>query len=158
MKAMTTKYFFKNKCKKINFFPMKIVTIFVCTLSISTPLTVMAVSLVDSPSTVKIDVVESKTAYPTGIRVTTSKNSVTVTGRVKRKKHTSLRIRGHVDIDLVNSDGMIVEHMMTNLTATSMNIKHNRFSSFTAVLPLPPNTKYTVRVTHTTTELDHSKR
>ena len=124
-------------------------------LNLGIPLTVSAKNTTNSADTIIIDTVESKSGYPIDIRVKTHEKIVKVTGKVRRKKHTSLKIRGHVDVDLIDNKGNIIGHQIAKLSATSIKIKHNRFSRFEVTLPRPPINSYAVRVTHTKEKLNH---
>jgi len=143
----------KEKIIKRLFNRIRLPIIYVSILSVIPA--VMAKNISYSTDIIKIVTVESKSASPIDIRIKTNQKGVHVLGKVRRKKHTSLRIRGHVDVDLLSAEGVLMEHKTTSISATSTKIKHNRFSKFNVTLSLPSIRSYTVRVTHTKNMLDH---
>lgn len=104
----------------------------------------------------KIEKIDSNSGSPTDIHVKKTKDGVVVSGKIERKIHNKMKIRGHADVDILDEKGKIIEHTTSRLSSTSEKASRNRFSNFKASLSLPSTENFTVRITHAMSELDHN--
>ena len=123
---------------------------------LSVPIMATAHVSSDQSHGIKVEKIDSKTGTPKDIHIEKAGDEIKISGKIKRKSHNNMKIRGHADIDLLDDKGQIIEHATSRLSTTSVKASRNRFSNFTASLPMPSAAKFTVRIIHTTSELDHS--
>lgn len=108
-----------------------------------TPLTGFAHEAVDPLHSIPIETVDSRLAYPTEIHVAVTDQGVEVEGKIKRKGHKSMSLRGHVDVELLDSIGRVLESGTVRLSPRSGTTKHDHDRDFSVVLPLPEGQEYT---------------
>ena len=120
-----------------------------------TPLTGFAHEPVDPLHSIPIEMVDSRMAKPTGIHVQLMDQGVEVKGKLKRKGHKNISLRGHVDVELLNTAGQVIESEKLSISHRSGTAKHDHDRDFSIVLPLPEEKEYSVRVRHSTDNSDH---
>lgn len=116
-----------------------------------TPLTGFAHEPVDTLHATPIETVGSRLASPTEIHVQVTSQGVEVKGALKRsisRKRQSLR--GHVDIELLDVKGQVIELVTLPIRSRPGSAKHDHKRRFSAVLPLPETKEFSIRVRHST--------
>lgn len=132
----------------MNFYRIRIVTV-ALTLGVYLVLPVAhAHEPVDPAHAIAFETVDSRLAYPTEIHVQETEQGVEVKGKLKRKGHKNRMLRGHVDVELVDTDGQVLESKKVSFSPRSGSAKHDHTRDFSVVLPLPDVKEYSVRVSH----------
>ena len=124
---------------------------------IVTPMTVSAHEAVDPLHSTPVETVGSRLAYPTQIHVQVVDEGVEVKGKLKRKGHKSLSLRGHVDVELLDSIGRVLASEKLSISPRSGPAKHDHDRDFSLILPLPQEKEYSVRVRHSIGGHDHEQ-
>jgi len=113
-----------------------------------TPFTGFAHEPVDSMHAIPVETVDSSMARPSGVHVQVTDQGVEVKGKIKRKGHRNMTLRGHVDVELLDSIGRVLASETQALRTRSGSAKHDHDRDFSVVLPLPDVKEYSVRVSH----------
>ena len=103
---------------------------------------------VDPMHAIPVETLDSRLAIPTNIHVQITDQSVEVNGKIKRKGHKNMSLRGHVDVELVDSNGQVLESKKVSVSPRTGSSKHDHDRAFSAVLALPEAQEYSLRVTH----------
>jgi len=103
---------------------------------------------VDPAHAIPFETVDSRLAYPTEIHVQETEQGVEVKGKLKRKGHKNVSLRGHVDVKLLDALGRVLESETQPLRTRAGSAKHDHDRDFSVVLPLPDVKEYSVRVSH----------
>ncbi len=115
-----------------------------------TPLTGFAHEAVDTLHAIPVETVSSRLASPTEIHVQVTDQGVEVKGKLKRKGHKNQSLRGHVDVELLDTIGRIIERKKQVLRSGGGSAKYDHSRYFSVVLPLPKTKEFSVRVRHST--------
>lgn len=110
---------------------------------------------VDPMHAVPVVPVDSRMARPTGIHVQVTDQGVEVNGKIKRKGHNNMSLRGHVDVELIASNGQVLESKKVSMSMRSGSSKHDHDRDFSTMLALPEAQEYSVRVTHSVGGHEH---
>ena len=121
------------------------------------PMTVSAHESVDTLHSIPIETVGSRLAYPTETHVQVTDQGVEVKGKLKRKGHKNQSLRGHVDVELLDTIGNIVESKKQVVRSRGASAKHDHSRGFSVVLPLPETKEFSVRVRHRIGGDDHEQ-
>lgn len=111
-------------------------------------LTIIAKEPLDISASIPVETVGSRLAYPTNIHVRVTVQGVEVKGKLKRKRYTRRGIVGHVDVELLDPTGRILESELQSIPYRPGSAKYDRKRYFSAVLPTPETNQYSVRVKH----------
>ena len=103
---------------------------------------------VDHTHATPIEVAGTRLAYPTKVHVQETDAGLEVKGKLKRKGHNNKALRGHVDVELIGSEGQVLESRKISISARTGSSKHDHDRDFSVVLSLPETQEYSVRVTH----------
>ena len=121
------------------------------------PMTVSAHETVDTLHSTPVETVDSRLAYPTEIHVQVTDQGVGVKGKLKRKGHKNRSLRGHVDVELLDTVGRVLESKTQSVRVRAGSSKHDHDRDFSIVLPLPEAEEYSVRVRHSIGGDDHEQ-
>ena len=122
-----------------------------------TPLTGFAHEPADPMHGIPIEMVDSRLAKPTEIHVQVTDQGVEVKGKLKRKGHKNLSLRGHVDVELLDTVGRVLKSEKLSILHRSGQAKRDYGRDFSIVLPLPEEEEYSVRVRHNVGMDDHDQ-
>jgi hypothetical protein len=103
----------------------------------------------------EIETVASSSAYPTGIQVTPVANGLQIMGAVAHKLHQPRRIRGHVDVELVDASGQIVKRFTIPLKHQFSRTKRVHSVGFSVLIPDEVPNEYQIRIRHNIGNGDH---
>lgn len=117
-------------------------------LSINAQAKELIVPVNDLQETVKLETTDTRLAHPDRIQVNKLKNALQVTGVIKRKRHNNQQIRGHVDIELLSSNGKVIESKLIELKNKVGSAKHDHMRKFSATFSMPDSSDYHVAVKH----------
>lgn len=121
-----------------------------------TPVVGFAHESVDPLHATPVETVDSHLATPTNIHVQITDNSVEVSGILKRHLiNKRQRLRGHIDVELLNAEGQVIENIMLSVKRRPGPARHDHKRKFYATLPVPSSKDYTVSVRHSITMDDH---
>jgi hypothetical protein len=104
---------------------------------------------------VPVEIEGSSLAEPGEIHVQVTGQNVEVKGKLDRKRHNNQSLRGHVDVELVDNAGRVMDMVTAPIKPSPGPAKHDHFREFTATLSLPEAEDYTVRVRHSIGTGDH---
>ena len=121
------------------------------------PMTVSAHESVDTLHAIPVETVASRLANPTEIHVQVTEQGVEVKGKLKRKGHKNKSLRGHVDVELLNNIGEVIESKKQLIRSRAGSAKHDHSRDFSVVLPLPETEEFSVRVRHVIGGDDHKR-
>lgn len=122
------------------------------------PMTGFSHEAVDPLHAIPVETVDSRLAYPTEIHVQVTDQGVEVKGTLKRKVgHKRQSLRGHVDVELLDTIGRIIESKKQSLRSRGGSAKHDHSRDFSVVLPLPEAKEFSVRVRHSIGGDDHEQ-
>lgn len=114
-----------------------------------TPMTISAHESVDFSHPTSVETVDSRLAYPAEIHVQVTDQGVEIKGILKRKAgHKTKRLRGHVDVELFDNNGKLMESKKLLVRRKMGSVRHDKRRKFFAVLPLPKTKEFSVRVRH----------
>ena len=119
--------------------------VFVCLGASST---IIAKEPLDCTPSIPVETVGSRLAYPTNIHARVTVQGVEVNGKLKRKRYTRRGLGGHVDVELLDPSGRILESELQSIPYRPGSVKHDRKRYFSAVLPVPKTNQYSVRIQH----------
>lgn len=122
--------------------------------SLCAPLASTAHEAVDPLHATPVEIVESRLATPKEIHVQETDQGVKVEGILQRRGHLSIKIRGHVDVELLDANGQVLSRATTVVAPQSGSAEHDHSRRFSALLP-KPSAAYKVRVVHGLDEDDH---
>jgi len=114
------------------------------------PFTGFAHESVDTLHAIPVETLDSRLASPTEIHVQVTDQGVEVKGKLKRKGHKNQSLHGHVDVELLDAIGRIVESKRQSVRRRSGSAKHDHSRDFSVVLPLPEAKEFSIRVRHST--------
>ncbi|MEK8018974.1 MAG: hypothetical protein VSS75_019055 [Candidatus Parabeggiatoa sp.] len=104
----------------------------------------------------QIENIGSHYAYPTGIQVKSIEDSLQVMGQIiRRTLYKTKHIRGHVDVEVVNTHNQVVKRTIVPLSPTSTHAKHDRSRTFSVLIPGPIPKEYRIRIRHNINSGDH---
>jgi len=121
------------------------------------PLTGFAHEAIDPLHAIPVETVDSRLANPTGIHVQVTGQGVEVKGTLKRKGHKNQSLRGHVDVELLDTNGRIMESNKQAVRSRAGSAKHDHRQDFSVVLLLPRTNEFSVRVRHSIGGDDHEQ-
>ena len=121
------------------------------------PLTGFAHEAVDPLHAIPVETVDSHLVNPTGIHVQVTDQGVEVKGTLKRKGHKNQSLRGHVDVELLDTNGRIMKSKKQAVRSRGGSAKHDHSQDFSVVLPLPRTKEFSVRVRHSTGGDNHEQ-
>lgn len=98
------------------------------------PWGVNAHNSVDPMHATPVETVESSMARPFGIHVKITNQGVEVKGKIKRKGHKNISIRGHIDVELVGANGQVLQSKKVSISPRTGSVKHGHDRSFSVVL------------------------
>jgi hypothetical protein len=122
--------------------------------SLCAPLASVAHEAVDPLHATPIETVESRLASPKEVHVQEGEKGVEVKGVLQRRGHSSIKLRGHVDVELLDANGQVMNRAAADLSFRSGSSEHDHSRRFSVLLP-KPSEAYTVRVVHSLDEADH---
>jgi len=96
----------------------------------------------------QIETIASQEAYPSGIQVKPVENGLQISGRVTHNLHQAIRIRGHVEIELLDANNKIVKQITVPLKHQSGLAKRQHYSSFSVIIPDTESKEYRIRIRH----------
>lgn len=97
----------------------------------------------------QIEMVASASAYPNNIEIKSVENGLQVTGFVTRHIHQARRIRGHVEVEVLDNQGQIVKQITATIKRQPSGRVHRvHSSSFSVIIPSTVSNKYRLRVRH----------
>jgi len=96
----------------------------------------------------QIETIASQYAYPTGIRIKPVENGLQITGRVTHHVHQAIRIRGHLEIELLDTQGQIIKQITVPLQHQTGRANRGHIRSFSVILPGTVSKEYRIRVRH----------
>ena len=103
----------------------------------------------------QIETSASQYAYPNGIRVKPVENGLQVTGRVSHQVHQAIRIPGHVDVELLDTQDQIIKKVSVVplrrwvISANSKGRPNHEYSRyFSVIIPSMVSNEYRIRVQH----------
>ena len=102
----------------------------------------------DPLHTAKIESIASMTAHPVDIHVEKTDGGIIVTGLIKRNLHNSVRLRGSVDVAILDENGANIGDARKKIRKGNTKAHRNSSARFKVVLPLPKSEKYTIKVSH----------
>ena len=110
---------------------------------------------VDPSHAIPVETVGTRLAYPTQVHVQETDAGLEIKGKLKRKGHNNKTIRGHMDVELIGSNGQVLKSKKVSISARSGSSKHDHDRDFSVVLALPEAQEYSVRVTHSVGGHEH---
>ena len=120
-----------------------------------TPMTGVAHESNDPLHPIPVETVDSRLAYPTNIHVQVTDDGLEIKGKLKRKGHNNKTLRGHVDVEVIDSAGNVLESKKVSISSRKGSSKHDHYRDFSIVLAAPESEKYSVRVSHAMGGHDH---
>jgi hypothetical protein len=102
----------------------------------------------DSHHATPISVVSSRNAAPTNVHVEERDGNVIISGALQRRHGQHLKVRGNVIVKIIGMDGKVVVSKSKTITSPLGNVKSNRFTNFSLVIPNISLKKYSVQVVH----------
>lgn len=112
------------------------------------PMTGFTHEPVDPLHPIAVETIGSRLAYPTQVHVQETATGLEVIGKLKRKGHKSKTIRGHVDVELLDSAGQVLENKKASMSPRIGSPKHDHDRNFSVVLALPEGGEFSVRISH----------
>lgn len=104
----------------------------------------------------QIESVGSPYAYPSQIRVIPVENGLKVMGQViRRTLHKNMSIRGHVDVEVLDTGNQVVKRKTVSLGPPTIHAKHDRSRSFSVTILETVSKAYLIRVRHNVGTADH---
>ena len=85
-------------------------------------------------------------ADPRNIRLEQIGDQLRITGQVRRRGHKALRIQGHVDLDLLDSDGNLLERRSAPLRHRGRSVKHQYVAYFSTSFSKIPEKTHAIRI------------
>ena len=120
-----------------------------------TPLTGLAHESNDPLHPIPVETVDSRLAYPTNVHVQVTDAGLEIKGKLKRKGHNNKTLRGHVDVEVIDSVGKVLESKKASISSRKGSSKHDHDRDFSVVLETPESEEYSVRVSHAMGGHDH---
>jgi hypothetical protein len=117
-------------------------------LAVGVPLITNAHTGYDPLHPAKVESISSRTAYPKNIHVEKTDIGIIVTGIIKRSRHNGLRLRGYVDVVMLDEKGSNIGSARHRLVKGNTTAHRNSFARFKIILPLPKSEKYSIKVSH----------
>lgn len=102
----------------------------------------------DPLHTIKVETVATDAAYPKDVHVKVTDKSVVVSGIIRRTRHNSIRLRGYVNVSMLDSNGAIIESERRKIFNGHTKVHRIQYSRFKVILPLPKAKSYSIRVSH----------
>ncbi len=90
----------------------------------------------------------SQHAAPQKLRVRATERGLAVSGWVKRRTPDDMRIRGHVELEVIDVAGAVALRSAVPLHTHNRIPRHQRQVPFATILPSPPEEIRTIRVRH----------
>lgn len=103
----------------------------------------------------QVETIASSSAYPTGIQVIPVQNGLQILGGVAHHSHQARRIRGHVDVELVDTSGQIVKRFTIPLEHQFDRAKRIHSAPFSVLITDEVPNEYRIRIRHNIGTGDH---
>jgi hypothetical protein len=82
-------------------------------------------------------------------------NGLQISGQVTHHIHQAIRIRGHVDVELVDADDQIVKRITVPFRHQYGRANRGHIRSFSVIIPGTVSNEYRIRVRHNIGTKDH---
>lgn len=120
------------------------------------PVTGFSHETTDPLHPIPIETIDSRLAYPVKVHVQVTDAGLEIKGILKRKGHNNKTLRGHVDVEVIDSAGKVLESKKVSISSRKGSSKHDHGRDFSTVLALPEGEEeYSVRVSHVVGGHDH---
>ena len=96
----------------------------------------------------QLETIASQDAYPSGIQVKPVEKGLLVTGAVIHNLHQAIRIRGHVEIELLDTQDKIIKKIIVPLKHQWGLAKRQHSTSFSVIIPGTVPKEYRIRIRH----------
>ena len=93
--------------------------------------------------------------YPTQVHVQQTDEGIEIKGKLKRKGHNNRTLRGHVEVEVIDTEGKVLESKKVSISPRKGASKHDHYRKFSIVLALPESDGFSVRVSHSMGGHDH---
>jgi len=103
----------------------------------------------------QVETVASSSAYLAGIQLIPVQNGLQIMGGVTHNVHQARRIRGHVDVELVDTSGKILKRFTVPLPHQSGRAKRGHNVPFSVLVPDEVPNEYRIRIRHNIGTGDH---
>jgi len=103
----------------------------------------------------KVETIASSSGYPTGIQIIPDKSGLHIMGAIAHKIHQARRIRGHVDVEIVDGSGKIIKRVSTTLKRQFRRAKRVHSVPFTVLVSEEVPNEYLIRIRHNMGSGDH---
>jgi hypothetical protein len=97
----------------------------------------------------QIELVASESAYLNNIHIKSVENGLQVTGLVTHQIHQAIRIRGHVEVEILDAQGKIVKQMTATINPQqSEPARRTHSRPFSVIIPGTVSKEYRILVRH----------
>jgi len=97
----------------------------------------------------QIELLASESAYLNNIQLKSVENGLQVTGLVTHKTHQGVRIRGHVEVEILDNQGKILKQKTATINPQqSEPARRTHSRSFSVIIPGTVSKQYRIRVRH----------
>ncbi|MCW9025480.1 MAG: hypothetical protein OQK73_12480 [Gammaproteobacteria bacterium] len=120
------------------------------------PWTSFAEGASDDKQAIAINLEDSRFAYLTEFKINETEKGIEVSGILRHKRHNNQKLIGHVDIELLDSNGQILETAIQSIgNKRSVSRKHEHSRDINAVLSKQKTKVHSIRVRHNVGLADH---
>ena len=102
----------------------------------------------DLTNTINIESVSTARAYPIITEAHTEGDQLVLKGKLKRKKHDRQRIRGHVDIQVLDKNRKIIDQRTVKTKQHPGTATHDHFRTFKTSLDMPQTKEFKLKIYH----------
>jgi hypothetical protein len=103
----------------------------------------------------QVETIASSNIYPTAIQVIRVQNGLQIMGAVTHYNHQAKRIRGYVDVELVDTGDQIVKQFIIPLQHQFNRAKRGHSVPFSVLISDEVPNEYRIRIRHNISSGDH---
>ncbi len=103
----------------------------------------------------QVETMASQYAYPRNIHVKPLENSLQITGQVTHHIHQAIRIRGYVNVELLDANDQIVKRVTVPLQRQSGRPNRGHNPAFSVLISDIGSNKYRLRIRHSIGTFNH---
>lgn len=104
-----------------------------------------------------IETIDSRFARVENVHVEETSKGLVVQGGIRRSSHRQLKLRGHIDIEVLDSRGNLIEIAQNvGIWPTFRSAKHDVYRRFYSEIVVNPGSDYSVRISHDSGGGEHS--
>jgi hypothetical protein len=97
----------------------------------------------------QIELVASESAYLNNIQIKSVENGLQVTGLVTHQIHLGMKIRGHVEVEVLDKQGKIIKQRTATINPQqSAPARRTHSRSFSVIIPGTVSKQYRIRIRH----------